>query len=158
MLTQIMATGRYEPEFTSEVSKRLRVKSENEALLTGSAKVSALVTDDHKFDLPEHLSLIDSVEARNDEEILQRVLTHVQEHIDLLETGNPKILQLTGNLTPDNKAQIPQDQNVAQMSQVTDGANPVQAQAQDVNMPSMPTNPQTGEQFAPAPGANPPQL
>jgi hypothetical protein len=157
MLTQIMATGRYEPEFTSEVSKRLRVKSENEALLQGSSPVNALVTDDHKFDLPEHLSLIDSVEARNDPAILERVLTHVQQHIDLLETGNPKILQLTGNLTPDNKAGIPQGQPPG-MAPLADGSNPVQAQAQDVNMPSMPTNPQTGEQAVPVPGAMPPQL
>ena len=68
-----------------------------------------------------------------------------------MKEGDPDVLGLTGT----QPIQTPQPPPPPEMM---GGANPIQAMGEEVGMPNLPTNPMTGEQFAPLEGSIPPQL
>ena len=80
-----------------------------------------------------------SPEARENPELVQNALDHIQEHITLLKTGDPDVLQMTGS-QPIQSAPI--------NPELLSTQPPVVQAAEEVNMPRMPTNPLTGEQYA----------
>lgn len=118
------------------------IRSENEELTEGR-QIMALISDQHALHCQEHLTCLSSPEARANPEVVQNVLAHVQEHINLWRTADPMILQLTG--TPPAPPMIPQGQAPGQApEQVNNTTPPNVQQAENVNQPNMPTNPMTG--------------
>jgi hypothetical protein len=149
---QIISTGRLEPVVEGQSAELLLIKAENEKLQEGTY-VQAIITDNHALHIREHKPVLSSPESRQQPEIVKAALEHLQEHIDLMRNGDPDLLQLTGTNplpktgTPPNGAPVPMD-----------NTPPLPEQAQDVNMPNMPTIAGTDEQYQPLPGATPPQL
>jgi hypothetical protein len=86
----VLTTGNLEPLYEYDRSRQHLTKAENEALMEGE-QVTALLTDDHAIHVLEHSCVLNSVEARKDPNIVQNVLTHIQEHIDLSKQMTPEM-------------------------------------------------------------------
>ena len=147
---QIISTGRLENVMEGNGAEILLIKAENEELQQGS-NPPVLVTDNHALHIQEHKTVLSSPQSRRNAEIVQSALDHIQEHIRQMKEGDPDVLGLTGT----QPIQTPQPPPPPEMM---GGANPIQAMGEEVGMPNLPTNPMTGEQFAPLEGSIPPQL
>lgn len=88
----VMETGRLE-HMTSGITDQVSlISSENERLVDGEIKVLAVFSDDHMLHIKEHRNVLSDPELRQDSELVNRTLTHMQEHIELLRTTDPNIL------------------------------------------------------------------
>lgn len=140
----VLQTGQLEPMFENETSELLLIRAENEQLSEGTPQV-AVITDDHAMHILEHKSVLASPESRQDPNIVQAALAHIQEHLDMLKSADPALLQLMGQqslMPPPPPPGAPEG-----VPQVMDAQPPMEQP--NVPMPSMPTNPLTGEQFSP---------
>ncbi len=95
---QVITTGRLEPVIEGKQAELLLIKSENEELADGKPQV-ALITDQHAQHILEHKTVLANPEVRSSEDpdaanVVQVTLAHIQEHINLLQTGNPALLQM----------------------------------------------------------------
>lgn len=140
---QVVTTGRLEPVIQGKQAELLLIKAENEKLSDGVPQ-RALITDQHSQHILEHKTVLASPEARSDPNspIVVAALSHIQEHINFLQTANPALLALIHqqSLAPQP---APQDPGA---SQALDATPAVQQEAQDVNMPNMPNPPQGADQ------------
>ncbi len=132
----IINTGRVENVVEENSSEILLIKSENESLQDGKS-VQALIIEDHVKHIKGHKRLLSNPEAKQNAQLVDLVLSHIQEHIDLLNSGDPMLEFSTS--TPQQAPPPPP----------MPPANPVQDAAANVNMPQMPIDPMTGEQFTP---------
>lgn len=148
---QILATGRLEVAIEGAEAEMLNIKSENEKLSEG-IQVPVIVTDNHLMHINEHKAVVAPPESRNNPAVLKETLQHIQSHINELSNPmNVNILTLLGQqpiqapqmpMPPNGNVPPPQDQ----MGQAPDmNVNPIIEKAENVNMPSPPTNPLTGE-------------
>jgi hypothetical protein len=164
---QVMTTGKLEPMIEGKQSELYCIKSENEALsntnMQTSMKVQAIFSDNHALHIMEHKNVLSSVEARQDPQIVNAVLAHMQEHIQLLETVDPKLMQLmhqqplppdmppnAGPMGPPSNPNGPVPQ--ANIGKMGPGAAPVmqnQPQAPQQRPIQMPKNPMTGNPGGP---------
>ena len=81
---------------TEKVQSQLDLmRLENENLLQGRPAV-AVAIDMHMEHINSHRSVIDDPELRKNPELVQNVLSHIQEHLNLLTTTDPNLLQLLG--------------------------------------------------------------
>lgn len=158
----VLETGRLDPVMSKPRSQMLRIKSENEQMRKGVA-VPALLTDDHALDIREHSSILDSPDSRKNPQIVQLVLDHIQQHIQLatqLQMTNPGLAMILGQ-TPMPMPPPPPPQG----SQPGNPVKPVQQQAdktQATRMPSLPpgTPPEVSQAYEhtqPPPGVLPPK-
>jgi len=86
----VLLTGNLEPLYEFDRSRQHLVKAENEAMMNGQL-VKAVLTDDHPIHVLEHSCVLNSIEARNEPNILQAVLTHIQEHMDIASQMTPQM-------------------------------------------------------------------
>lgn len=147
---QIASTGRLEPLIENQQAQIMLVRSENEKLQEGTM-VQAMITDDHALHIKEHGVVLASPESRLDPQVVMMTTQHIQEHIGLLQTGNPIILSLN------QQPMIPQvppapGGPAGAAPDVMNATNPLVEQAQGVNLPKQPKNPLTGERFQPGVG------
>lgn len=164
---EVLTTGTIDSLYEHEMSQILMIRSENEDLIDGKAP-TAVVTDKHKLHIQEHSTVLDSPEARQDPKIIQAVVAHMQQHIDILNNPDPKVttlLQLLGEQTlshppqpppapggpPPNQPPGPPKPATGPpgplMPQMANPTKPVMQTAQGVKHPGMPHLPQQ----APAP-------
>jgi hypothetical protein len=150
---QVINTGRLEPLTEGIVSENLYIKNENEKMQDGGM-VRAIWTDQHAQHIQEHKTLLANADARKDASLLERVFTHIQEHIDLLKQTPPENLMMTGQTPIPNQAQINADESMGppELGGNMDSSSPILKEAKNVSMPKMPKNPLTGEQFNMATG------
>lgn len=160
---ELATTGTHTPTTESALSTRDRIRGENEFLANGQPQ-RALITDPHWMEIPEHMVVLDSAEARADPNSLtvQLVLAHVQEHIAFWRTMDPALIVARGGIPP--PPPLPPD-----MAMVPPpagggggGAPPAAAPAQppqenkskpgQAAMPNQPKNPATGESWDPSTG------
>lgn len=137
-------TGRFEPIIDNEVNELLGIQQSKEALMEGSA-VPALITDNHPLYILELKGMLATAEAKTNPELVQRVLAQINEHINLMRTADPQLLQLVGVQPLPPQIPPPGAPPPPGAAPLVDPTAPVQQQAQDVNMPNMPTNPMTGQ-------------
>lgn len=90
---QVMATGKLDVVFEGEISQQFLMRSENESLMEGKP-VRAIFTDKHREHIMEHSSVLADPELRQDNTLVDIVMTHIQEHIDLLRNTDPDTLQI----------------------------------------------------------------
>ena len=93
---QVMNTGTLEPAIESATSELMLIKDENEKLSEGDESIMSVATDDHALHIKEHRTVLASQESRNDQAIVMATLNHIQMHIDLLSTTDPRMLQMMG--------------------------------------------------------------
>lgn len=79
----VMDTGNLDVMTEDEQSQLFLTKGENEFLMDAKP-VFALFNDDHDLHIREHSSVLSDPEMRLNPELVTRVLTHIQEHMDLL--------------------------------------------------------------------------
>lgn len=86
----VLTTGNLEPLYEYDRSRQHLVKAENEKLLAGE-QIEALLTDDHANHALEHSCVANNIEARKDPTIMQNLLAHIQQHIDMASQMSPQM-------------------------------------------------------------------
>jgi len=112
------------------------ILTENEKMLEGKYP-PVLITDKHVEHIDEHLGLLDDARMRENPQLVQMVLDHVNEHKRYLETGDPFLLQIRGQ---QSLAQPPQGEPQG-MPQMEDPKQPKPAQQPDIPMDQAQANP-----------------
>lgn len=112
----ILTTGNLEVMTQGQQHEMLLVQSENERMAEGES-VQVLSLDSHLMHIKEHKAVLYDPDLRKDPKLVQNVLNHIQEHIEMLKTTNPELLQLIGEqpLSPEQ----PQPPNQEAMDQST---------------------------------------
>lgn len=160
----VLQTGNMDYMVEGETKELYNIRSENEGLASGEHQM-ALITDSHALHISEHKSVLSSPEARKNPQIIEAVTSHIMQHIELLKTADPSLLQILGqepvaSAPPPGPAgpQVPVQQGQGSTAQVEgmpggvgseippDAAvvapmNPVTAKAAQVNLPNMPSAP-----------------
>lgn len=145
----VLSTGKLETATEGSRAQILLVKRENEAMKEAKP-VQAILTDRHALHIPEHAAILADPETRLQPQIVQAVLAHIQEHLDLARSLPPDLAMLTGQEPLPQPPPPPPGPGMGPGPAPNPGEGPVAPQPSDGAMPSMPTNPMTGEQ-APAP-------
>lgn len=91
----VMKTGQLDVMTDDTITELSNIRSENEDLVEGGT-VIALLTDQHSLHIKEHKSVLADPDLRKDPELVKRTLAHIQEHIDILKTGDPQTLMMMG--------------------------------------------------------------
>lgn len=154
---QVLQTGTLEPAIEGETAELMLIRSENEKLGEGAGDVIAVATDNHSMHIQEHKSVLASPESRSNPAIVQATLAHIQEHINLLSTVDPNLLAMMGqqSLAPMPMAGgTPEMGEVMSAGPVTEGGltNITELGGREAQMPGMPQNALTGEQYNPETG------
>jgi hypothetical protein len=95
-LIMVLNTGRLENVTDGLSNQMYLIKSENKDLIKGQTPVQAIAIEDHVLHIKEHRGVLSDAKLKNDPELVGRVMTHIQEHIDLLKTTNPDLLAILG--------------------------------------------------------------
>ena len=90
-----MNTGNLDYLTEGKMDEMMTIKGENEAMIRGE-EVIAIFSDHHALHIKEHRSVLSDYTLRRDPELVQSVLDHIQEHINLLQTTDPNILSIVG--------------------------------------------------------------
>jgi hypothetical protein len=91
----LINTGNLNVFTEGSVHEELLMKGENEALINGEVPV-AVFTENHKGHIDFHRSVLFDPELKKDSSLVQRTQEHIQQHIQLLRTTDPALLQLMG--------------------------------------------------------------
>lgn len=92
---QVINTGRLDSMFEGEMNELLLIKRENEKLMEGiNPSVSPL--DKHSMHIQEHRSVLDDPDLRDNPELKNAVMNHIQEHLSDLRRVDPALLQMIG--------------------------------------------------------------
>lgn len=156
----VLNTGNLETMTEGPTKLMQLIKAENEALVAGE-DVIALILDDHDTHIREHLAVLSDPVLRFDNELVQRVLLHIQEHKDL-EMQAPQVMdKVTAskqspppppqNVNPmATGGQVPPSELMAQEAQMGYPPEAVQQAAEaGVSMPTPPVDPTTGQPLTP---------
>jgi len=105
----VVTTGNLEPLYEHDRSRQHLIKEENEALTQGE-QVQAVLTDDHSVHILEHSCVANNLEVRKNPEILQNVLSHIMEHMQLAQTMDPALAAMLkqSSFAPPPQAPPPQ--------------------------------------------------
>lgn len=145
----VMNTGQLDVMTEDSQSELMLIRRENEDLIAGDEVLTA-ATDQHAVHIKEHKCVLSDPDLRRDPELANRVLMHIQEHINLLRTTDPDLLMLMGEQPLSPPGGSPANQPMPGVPQES-----MQGQA-----PGVMGQPQT-EAAAPSPGlpapASPPE-
>lgn len=152
----VLQTGNLEYLIEGQTKELYNIRDENEGLAAGEQQL-AMITDSHALHIMEHKSVLDSPEARKNPGIIQVTTQHIMQHLELLRSADPGLLQVLGQEAMQSQG-IPQQGTQGGTPQVEgmppgvgselppDAAviapmNPVTAKAATVNEPNMPNPP-----------------
>lgn len=93
--TQVLETGTLDPLLEGQTAELMLIRQENEELSEGRL-VQAIATENHPLHIQEHKTVLSSPEAKANPETVQNVLAHMMEHITLMQTTDPQLLQMLG--------------------------------------------------------------
>lgn len=94
-MINLLRTGEWESPFEAEEANTLRIKAENEMLQEGKVP-PVLMPRTHWIDIPEHLALLSSPDVVEKPEVVEAVLTVVQQKLALWRAMPADILALLG--------------------------------------------------------------
>lgn len=139
----VLTTGNIEPLYQRDNSQRMMILSENENLMEGNP-AKALLTDNHPTHILEHSCVLDSPEARENPQVVQATLDHIQEHMNIAKGMDPAMamtLKQASLFQPPPPPQGPPPQGGA--AEVMNPTNPASEVAEKTEMPSpaQPPNP-----------------
>jgi hypothetical protein len=89
----IINTGKLEVATEDTDNEQLLMRAENEKMVDGE-DVIVTALDSHQEHITKHKSIINDPDLRKDPELVNRVLNHIQEHINALRTVDPDLLML----------------------------------------------------------------
>jgi hypothetical protein len=153
----VMETGNLDYADEADIKELYQMRSENEIMMSGGKPI-AIITDSHLQHIQEHKAVLASPESRKDPMIVKSVTEHLMEHINLLRTGDPVLLQMLGQqpvapAKPSGPQQPPQQpqrgpgQPPPQAADIAPAGNMATDMAATINNPRMPTNPLSGQEF-----------
>lgn len=93
---QVIDTGSLEVMTEDYTSQLNLIQGENERLASLSGQVIAVLTDDHVLHIKEHASVLNDPDLRLDPNLVSKVTAHIQEHITILQTADPNLLNILG--------------------------------------------------------------
>lgn len=91
----VLNTGNLDYLTEGKMDEMMTIKGENEAMIRGE-EVIAIFSDNHALHIKEHRDVLADYMLRRDPELVQSVLDHMQEHINLLQTTDPNLLAIIG--------------------------------------------------------------
>jgi hypothetical protein len=91
----VINTGKLDVMTEGVESELLLIKGENEAMMKGES-VLVLSVDDHKNHIIEHKAVLSDPDLRKNGDLVQIVLTHIQQHITELQQVDPNLLMVLG--------------------------------------------------------------
>jgi hypothetical protein len=149
-LLAVLTSGRLDVATEDQTRQQILIRRENELLAEGRP-VRALVSDNHRFHIQQHLAELDSPEVREDQARTDLVLDHVQEHINLAATMHPLLAELTGQPmgAPPSPPPGGGGPPMPAPPELGPGGQVVTGQPQ---LPQMPVNPAPGEEWNPEDG------
>lgn len=131
----VLQTGNLQPMVHAETSELLLIADENEKISSGEVP-PALYSDNHVLHIREHNVVGSSNEARANPQIMEALLQHCQQHINLLKTTDPQLLQILGQ-EPLQNTQGQGNPNI----QVQPTQSPLQQEQPNLpNLPKLPNN------------------
>ena len=131
----VLQTGNLQPMIHAETSELLLIADENEKISSGEVP-PALYSDNHVLHIREHNAVGSSNEARANPEIMEALLAHCQQQIELLKTTDPQLLQILGQ-EPLQNTQGQGNPNI----QVQPTQSPLQQEQPNLpNLPKLPNN------------------
>ena len=89
----VMQTGRLDAMTDDQERELLLVNAENELLAKGEI-VNALDIDQHTLHIKQHRGVLADPNLRKDPKFYNNILSHINEHIQLLRTVDPSLLTL----------------------------------------------------------------
>jgi hypothetical protein len=159
----VINTGKLDTMTEGQMDQNLLIRAENERLSEGSTEVMAVATDAHSQHIREHMNVLADPDLRLDPELNARVLSHIQQHIDLLQTTDPNLLAIMGEqplgppmgspVAPQNAAPDQMAQPQQSPGQMMDNPQASDVSAQTGVLPSPaqpPVDPATGLPFGKA--------
>lgn len=155
---QVLTTGKLEPLLEGKTMELHLIRQENEKMTDGE-QMQAVITDHHALHIKEHRNVLSSIESRQNPQIVNAVVAHIQQHIELLKSSDPTLIQLIGEQPVAPTPPVNPNQPIGQgpggpgsAPAMMDSTNPVMSEAGQVNMPNMPKNALTGNRFDPTTG------
>lgn len=152
---EVLTTGNLNVLLEDDVAMQESMIEENELLSEGQ-QVMAVVTENHEQHIMAHQSVISQPNAKKDPALVNNVLQHIQQHLQLWQQAsqaNPTLLLATGQKVlppgghpPPVKAPGNAPANAMQPQPQLAGAPP--------SLPKPPVNPATGERAPVAPGTS----
>ncbi len=91
----VIKTGQLDVVTEDTQSQLFLIRGENERLMNGEP-VLATYVDEHTKHIKEHAAVLSDPELRMNPQLVERVMAHIQEHIQLLQTVDPQLLQILG--------------------------------------------------------------
>lgn len=137
----VINTGKLETMTDGIDHQLLLIKAENEKMVSGE-DVQAISIEPHSLHIKEHRDVLSDPDLKQNPELVQRVLGHIQEHINALRTTDPDLLMHIGEQPLSAPGGSPANQ-----------PNP----AQQVNTQDMGQNPQVMQQQSISPNISLPQ-
>lgn len=89
----VVTTGKLEVMTEGQNKELLTIRAENEELFSGKVDVRAILTDEHNLHIREHRAVLADPKLRQDVDLLDRVLGHIQEHLNILANQDPMVQQ-----------------------------------------------------------------
>jgi hypothetical protein len=144
---QVILTGRLDPLTQSNSNQMLLILKENEMIANGEPP-QVSVDDEHQLHAREHRGVIDNPDVRKNPQVLAVYMQHIQEHEDLFVNASPIRRMLMGQPPPPMLGPPG-----APPGAPPGPGGPPPPGPQDTpppggvpsDLPSMPTNPSTGE-------------
>lgn len=135
----VLNTGNLELLTQGKMDEMMTIRGENEALVKGE-EVVAIFSDNHELHIREHRDVLADYVLRRDADLVQRTLDHIQEHINLLENTDPRLLGIFGSQPlPPAGGTPPNQQGVPNLPQNAMGTG--QQMNPNASMPSQPEPP-----------------
>lgn len=150
----ILTTGNMDTMTDDVQNELLLIRDENERLAAGQ-KPTALAIDEHLKHIKSHRSILNTHNMRQDTELSNLVLEHINEHLELLRSTDPALLQLIGEqpLGPaaGTPAAQPAPNDLINESQAPSENGPMAPVAGPEQAPGMPSMPQVDPNALPNP-------
>lgn len=172
-IQQVITTGNLKPLTQSLQNQLTLIQAENQNLLKGLQQ-PVIALDDHMLHAREHAACLANPEARKDPAIVQAVLSHISQHEQLYYSVPPTTLMLVGQHPPPMPMGPPgapppggpggpppgppggPPPGAGGPPPSPMGAPPgIGPSPSQPDLPSMPTNPGTGQQAMPTPPPTP---
>lgn len=91
----VVKTGNLETMTDSIDRQLLLIKAENEKMVAGES-VQAIDIEPHSLHIKEHRDILADPDLKQNPDLVNRVLSHIQEHIDALRNADPDLLMHIG--------------------------------------------------------------
>lgn len=90
----VLNTGNLDVAFEGETNQLLLIKKENEKMMEGTVPLVA-PTDQHQQHINEHTAVMSDPDLREDPNLINVVMDHIEAHLNALRNTDPQLLAIT---------------------------------------------------------------